>query len=25
LVEGAFEGVSGAVRPEWDIVAPPAA
>jgi predicted N-acetyltransferase YhbS len=25
LVEGAFEGVSGAVRPEWDVVAPPAA
>jgi predicted N-acetyltransferase YhbS len=25
LVEGAFEGVSGAVRPERDVVAPPAA
>lgn len=25
LVEGAFEGVSGAVRSEWDVVAPPAA
>jgi predicted N-acetyltransferase YhbS len=22
LVEGAFEGVSGAVRPDWDVVAP---
>src|SRR3974390_1575898 len=25
LVDGAFEGVSGAVRPDWDVVMPPAA
>jgi predicted N-acetyltransferase YhbS len=25
LIEGAFEGVSGVVRPDWDVLAPPAA